>query len=147
MKIISPAFENNADIPSKYTCDESGTIPELIFSDVPENAKSLVLVMHDPDAPAAGGFTHWIVFNMNPATKGIGENSQPESGMEGANSAGRTGYIPPCPPSGMHRYHFKLYALDIMLSFDSSAKKSDIEKAMEGHILDQTELAGVYQRQ
>jgi len=146
MKITSPAFSNDGSIPQKYTCDKTGASPELIFSEVPEGTKSLALIMHDPDAPISGGFTHWVVFNMSPATGGIKENAKPESGIEGINSSGKIGYTSPCPPSGVHHYQFMLYALDIDLNLDSSAKKTDIEKAMEGHILGQAELVGLYQR-
>jgi len=146
MKITSPAFENNGNIPSKYTCDETGINPPLEFSGVPADALSLALVLHDPDAPVPGGFTHWIIFNMDPKTAGTKENSKPESGIEGTNSDGKAGYASPCPPSGTHHYHFTLYALDEKLKFDESAKRSDIEKAIAGHIIEQAELVGLYQR-
>jgi Raf kinase inhibitor-like YbhB/YbcL family protein len=146
MKITSPVFENNANIPAKYTCDGQNINPPLEFGDIPTEAKSLALIMDDPDAPIAGGFVHWVAFNLDPETKTIGENSQPTSGIEGTNSAGKIGYTSPCPPSGTHHYFFKLYALDNILTLDSSAKREDVEKAMEGHILDQTELVGLYKR-
>ncbi len=147
MKITSPSFENNGNIPPKFSCDGEGISPALSISGVPKDTLSLALIMHDPDAPMAGGFTHWVIFNMSPALKEIKENSKPESGVEGMNSSGKTGYTGPCPPSGTHHYQFKLYALDEMLKFDSSAKKTDIEKAIAGHILGQAELVGLYQRQ
>lgn len=147
MKIESPVFQNNESIPAKYTCDGENVSPSLEIKDVPENAKSLALILDDPDAPVAGGFVHWIVFNIDPATKEIGENSAPQNAIEGTNSAGRVGYTSPCPLSGTHRYLFKLYALDATLALDSSAKRENVEKAMEGHILDQATLVGLYQRQ
>jgi len=147
MKLISSAFQNNENIPPKYTCDGENVSPPLEISDVPAEAKSLALIVDDPDAPLAGGFVHWVVFNIVPGTNNIGENSTPQGAVEGMNSAGRTGYTSPCPPSGTHRYFFKLYALGTMLSFDSSATREDVEKAMEGRILDQTTLVGLYQRQ
>lgn len=146
MEITSPVFENNANIPAKYSCDGENINPPLEISAVPSEAKSLALIMDDPDAPIAGGFVHWVAFNIDPATKTIGENSHPASGIEGTNSAGKIGYASPCPPSGTHRYFFKLYALDNMLTLDSSAKREDTEKAMQGHILDQAELIGLYQK-
>ncbi|MDD5489980.1 MAG: YbhB/YbcL family Raf kinase inhibitor-like protein [Candidatus Moranbacteria bacterium] len=147
MKITSTAFENNGNIPPKYTCDETGMSPELAFSGVPQDSLSLTLIVHDPDASVSGGFTHWVIFNMSPSQKEIRENSKPESGIEGTNSGGKTGWVSPCPPSGAHHYHFTLYALDETLKLDSSATKVDIEKAIAGHILEQSELIGLYQRQ
>ncbi|OGI25791.1 MAG: hypothetical protein A3J76_01040 [Candidatus Moranbacteria bacterium RBG_13_45_13] len=147
MKITSPNFENNADIPPKYTCDGKNINPELEISEVPAEAKSLAMIMDDPDAPAAGGFVHWVIFNIDPALQDIKENSSPENSAEGTNSAGRTGYTGPCPPTGTHRYFFKLYALDAEISLDSSARREDVEKAMAGHILGQTKLIGLYKRQ
>lgn len=147
MKITSSAFQNNESIPSKYTCDGENVSPPLEISDVPAEAKSLALIVDDPDAPLAGGFVHWVVFNIDPTTKEIRENSVPQGATEGMNSAGRTGYTSPCPPSGTHRYFFKLYALDAELALDNSAKREDVEKAMEGKILDQATLVGLYQRQ
>jgi len=145
MKLTSPAFKHNGAIPSEYTCDGSDTSPELNIADVPKNAKSLVLVNDDPDAPV-GTWDHWIVFNIPPTTKKIEEGSEPE-GLGGKNSWGRTGYGGPCPPSGVHRYFFKLYALDTMLNLKEGATKKDIEKAMQGHIIAKAELIGRYQRQ
>lgn len=147
MKLTSPAFQNNENIPPKYTCDGENASPPLEISDAPAEAKSLALIMDDPDAPLAGGFIHWVAFNIDPATKEIRENSAPQNAIEGMNSTGHTGYTSPCPPTGTHRYFFKLYALDTTLSLDSSATREDVEKAMEGHILDQATLIGLYQRQ
>jgi Raf kinase inhibitor-like YbhB/YbcL family protein len=147
MKILSPIFKDGGNIPPKYTCDQEGTSLPVEFSGVPAEAKSLVLIMDDPDAPMAGGFVHWVVFNIDPKTSEIGENIKPESGIEGTGSSGKNGYVPPCPPSGAHHYHFKLYALDSELNLNGSAKREDVEKAMEGHIIDRAEIIGLYQRQ
>jgi len=147
MKISSPVFQNNANIPPIYTCDAEGINPPLEIGGIPENTKSLALLMDDPDAPLEGGFVHWVVFNLDPGIKEIAENSKPESGTEGINSTGKIGYTPPCPPSGTHHYQFKLYALDTILNLTSSAKREDVEKAMERHILDEAMLVGLYQRQ
>lgn len=146
MKISSSSFENNGNIPPKFTCNGEGINPPLAIAGVPRDALSLALIAHDPDALVAGGFTHWVIFNMSPALKEIKENSKPQSAVEGTNSAEAIGYAPPCPPSGTHRYQFKLYALDEVLKFDPSAKKADIEKAIAGHILDEAELVGIYQK-
>ena len=145
MKLTSPAFENNGKIPSEYTCDGSDTSPELNIADVPKNAKSLVLVNDDPDAPV-GTWDHWIVFNILPATAKIEKGEEPE-GLGGKNSWGKTGYGGPCPPSGVHRYFFKLYALDTTLNLKEGATKKEIEKAMQGHVVAKTELIGTYKRQ
>lgn len=144
MKITSSVFEQNQAIPSKYTCDADDVSPPLSISEVPEEAKSLALIVDDPDAPAKT-WVHWVVWGINPQTKDIAEGTVP--GTEGTTDFGRTGWGGPCPPSGTHRYFFKLYALDTELDLDTSATKADLEKAMEGHILDQAELIGLYQRQ
>jgi len=145
MKIESPAFENNQPIPSKYTCDGEDINPPLKISDVPENAKSLVLIVDDPDAPF-GAFTHWIVWNIDPKTSFIEENSVPDGAIVGVNDFGKNSYGGPCPPSGTHHYHFKLYALDSTLNLDKNSKKKDLEKAMENHILEKAEIIGIYKR-
>lgn len=146
MKISSPAFQNNANIPSKYTCDGDGVNPPLAISGVPAETKSLALIVDDPDAPVPGGFVHWVLFNFDPQTSQIPENSVPAGAIQRQNSAGQSRYASPCPPSGTHRYFFKLFALDAPLALDSSAKREDVEQAMTGHILEQAELIGLYQR-
>ena len=145
MKLTSPAFENNKEIPSEYTCDGVDTSPELNIGDVPENAKSLVLINDDPDAPV-GTWDHWIVFNIPSSTSKINKGQEP-SGTAGKNSWGRTGYGGPCPPSGTHRYFFKLYALDTELDLPEASEKKDIEAAMQDHIIEKTELLGTYKKQ
>src|SRR3989344_9637449 len=111
MKIKSPAFEENQMIPKIYSCDGDGVNPALEISEVPENAHSLALIVDDPDAPN-GTFTHWLLWNIPPITREIPQNSFPQGSVQGMNGAGKFGYIAPCPPSGMHRYFFKLYALN-----------------------------------
>jgi len=145
MKLTSPAFQHNASMPSKYTCDGDNVSPPLEISDVPESATSLMLINDDPDAPA-GTWTHWTVWNIYPKITKIDENSVPQNGIEGITSFGSPGYGGPCPPSGEHRYFFKLYALDTMLDLSSDADKAQLEKVMEGHILDEAELIGLYKR-
>jgi Raf kinase inhibitor-like YbhB/YbcL family protein len=144
MKLTSPEFENEGRIPSEYTCDGSDTSPELNIADIPESTKSLVLICDDPDAPA-GTWDHWIVFNIAPTTSKIAKGAEPQ-GTAGKNSWGKAGYGGPCPPSGTHRYFFKLYALDTELDLPEGSAKADIEKAMQGHILEQAQLMGKYQR-
>lgn len=145
MKITSSVFGHNQPIPTKYTCDGQNVNPPLAFSDIPEAAKSLVLINDDPDAPA-GTWVHWTVWNISPQTTGIEEDSVPAGSVESVTSFGKPGYGGPCPPSGTHRYFFKLYALDTTLDVDSSTTKQDLEKAMEDHILAQAELIGLYSR-
>ena len=145
MKIESPAFKNNERIPSEYTCDGKNINPALKISEIPKNTVSLALIVEDPDAPG-GTWIHWTVFNINPDTSQIPENSVPERAIEGVTDFGKPGYGGPCPPSGSHRYFFELYALDSIIKLDSSASADDIKKAMEGHMLGSAELVGLYSR-
>lgn len=144
MKITSAAFEHDASIPSMYTCDGTDSIPPLTFEGVPDTAASLALVVDDPDAPG-GTWDHWVVWNIPPATRGI-ESGRPPSGIAGRNSWKRNDWGGPCPPSGEHRYFFKLYALDTMLGLGAAASKAELEKAMKGHVLAQSEMIGRYRR-
>lgn len=145
MKIESSAFSHNGGIPSIHTCQGENISPALIFSDIPKNTKSLTLIVDDPDA-THGIWTHWTIFNMDPKTPGIPEGEIPEKAIEGITSFGKTGYGGPCPPTGKHRYFFKLYALDKILDLDKNASKEDIEKEMSGHIITSAELMGLYQK-
>ncbi len=147
MKITSSAFVNGGKIPSKYTCDGNDLIVPLQISDVPAGAKSLALIMDDPDAikPAGKVWDHWVVFNIPVDVKEIAEGEEP-SGTGGRNSWGRTGYGGPCPPDGEHRYYFKLYALDAVLSLPEGSTKAEIERAMQGHVAAKAELMGRYER-
>lgn len=146
MNLTSTAFTNNSILPSQYACDGAGFNPPLQISEVPTNAQSLVLIMDDPDAPA-GTYVHWLVWNIDPQTKEILSDSLPNGAISGTNSAGRTDYVPPCPPSGSHRYIFKLYALDTKIDLTPNAGKDNLEQSMQGHVLDSVELIGLYSRQ
>lgn len=146
MKIESTAFKDNELIPPKYTCDGENINPPLVISDVPENTKSLVLVVDDPDA-SGGTFVHWTVWNINPHIKEIPENSCPQNSVEGMTDSGRAGYCSPRPPYGTHRYFFKLFALNTTLDPDTSVKAADIEKEIEENILAKAQLVGLYRRQ
>ncbi|MFA6254589.1 MAG: YbhB/YbcL family Raf kinase inhibitor-like protein [Patescibacteria group bacterium] len=145
MKLNSPAFKNNEAIPVQYTCDGQDINPPLEISDMPEDTKSLVLIVDDPDA-AAGDWVHWLVWNIKPQTKEITENSVPSGAVEGTTSFGQPGYGGPCPPKGTHRYFFKLYALDTDLNLDQNADKQQLEIVIKDHIINQTELIGLYTR-
>jgi len=145
MKISSNAFENNQEIPGKYTCDGKNINPPLTISDIPATAKSLVLIVDDPDAPV-GTWVHWVVFNIPPTTKEITENAVPKNSSQGITSFGKPGYGGPCPPSGTHRYMFKLYALNGILNLDQHADKKAVEAAMQPYIIDQSQLTGLYSK-
>lgn len=145
MEITSQTFFHNEKIPPKYTCDGANLSPPLKFSNVPQDAKSLVLICDDPDAPM-GDWIHWLIWNIDPQTVEIAENSCPKDAIQGTTSFGNTSYGGPCPPSGTHRYFFKLYALDTTLELPSSTQKADLETAMENHTIAKTELIGLYQR-
>lgn len=145
MRIVSSAFEHNQKIPAKYTCVGDSINPPLQFLDTPKDAKSLVLIIDDPDAPN-GTWVHWVVFNMESNTLGIEENKRPTSGVEAMTSFGKPGYGAPCPPSGTHRYFFKLYALSSTLDLTATADKKIVEEAMQGHIIAQAELVGLFSK-
>ena len=145
MEIESPVFKNNKLIPSKYTCDGENVNPPLFIGDVPENAKSLVLIVDDPDA-SRGAFVHWTVWNIDPHIKEIKENSCPQNAVEGRTDFGRPGYGGPCPPSGTHRYFFKLFALSTTLDIDISTEAADLEREIEDNILAKAQFVGLYRR-
>lgn len=142
MKITSPEFEDNQFIPKKFTCEGEDITPTLIIEDIPKEAKSLALIVDDPDAPM-GTWVHWVVFDI-PIINRIEENSIP--GKQGINDFGKKDYGGPCPPSGTHRYFFKIYALDKMLNLKEGISKAALEKTMQGHILDKAELIGLYKK-
>lgn len=145
MKIESNSFKQGEGIPSKYSCQGNDINPPIKISGVPASAKSLAMIMDDPDAPV-GTWVHWVLWNISPQTTEVAENSVPAHAIQGKNSWGRTKYGGPCPPSGTHRYFFKIYALDITLSLSATADKKQLEAAMKDHILEQAELMGTYQK-
>lgn len=141
--ITSPNFQGGGDIPAKFTCKGTNISPELQIGSAPNEAKSLVLIVDDPDAPRAL-FTHWIVWNIDPKTTRVAENSAPAGGVQGTNDFGKGSYGGPCPPSGTHRYFFKIFALDIKLKLKPSARRAELDAAMRGHVLAEGELMGHY---
>ena len=143
MKIMSTAFKPGGAIPRQYTKDGQNMSPPLHIEGVPTGARSLALVVDDPDAPS-GTFNHWVLFNMDPRIQDIKENTIPVWATRGQNDFGELGYDGPKPPSGTHHYHFKLFALDEMLNLQPGVRRADLEKAMHGHILAQTDLTAVY---
>ncbi len=150
IKITSPAFEEGGMIPKKYTCDGEDVSPPLVWTSVPIGTKSFALICDDPDAPM-GTWVHWVLFNLPADTKELSENIPPQKILEngakqGTNDFRKIGYGGPCPPSGTHRYYFKLYALDTEIDLEAGITKAQLLKAMEGHILAEGQLMGKYKR-
>jgi Raf kinase inhibitor-like YbhB/YbcL family protein len=143
MRISSPTFENGKIIPSLFTCEGKNCNPELIFHEVPAQAKSLVLLMDDPDAPK-GTYDHWVVYNMPPETTHLPANTKPP-GIQGKNTNGENGYIGPCPPDREHRYFFKLFALDTLLDLPAGVSKERVLQALRSHVIAECELMGRYE--
>ncbi len=146
LTIKSPAFSEKERIPSEYTCDGEDVNPPLVFENVPDDARSLALIVEDPDSPGKT-WTHWVVFNIPPEIIAIQEDSVPTGSEEAMTDFGKIGYGGPCPHSGTHRYHFRLYALDITLSLTEDVTHEEILNAIEGHILDEAVLVGLYSRE
>lgn len=149
MRLQSSVFAEGGNIPSRYTCQGEGLSPPLVILDVPAEAKSLVLLMDDPDVPPSVRsdrmWDHWVVYDMPPTTQALKEGTTPP-GTEGKNTSGEMGYEGPCPPDREHRYFFKLYALDKKLQLPPGVTKKEVEKAMEGHIVASCHLMGKYKR-
>lgn len=145
MTITSPAFAADQEIPRKYGCSGTNTSPPLSFTGVPAGAKSLALVVEDPDAPG-GLFTHWVVWNIPTTTTTVAENQPPAGGTEGVSSYGKAGWGAPCPPEGEHRYVFNLFAIDAELTLLPSTGREELLSAMKGHVLAQEALTGRYRR-
>lgn len=145
MQITSQVFAEGEYIPAKYTCMGEGINPPLQWSQVPADTKSLALIVDDPDA-TVGLFSHWVLWNISVRVSVLMENSVPTDAIVGSNSDSTNYYFAPCPPSGVHHYRFKLYALDLLLSLPVSAGQKDLEAAMEGHVLDQSQLIGLFKK-
>jgi len=154
LTLESSAFEHGGAIPSRYTCQGDDISPPLTWRGVPETARSLVLIVDDPDAPDPQApkmtWVHWLLYNIPPDVSGLPENvgsaNLPPGTREGLNDWNRTGYGGPCPPIGRHRYFHKLYALDTVLEGLNTPTKAELEAAMKGHIISQTELVGTYRK-
>jgi hypothetical protein len=155
LTIQSPAFVSNSPIPKRFTGDGEDISPKLSWSGVPEGAKSLALIVDDPDAPTPEPWVHWLIYNIPATAAGLPENiaktptlTAPQGALQGTNSWGNAGYGGPAPPPGhgVHHYHFKLYALDAVLSVQSGLSKAQLLSATEGHVLAQGEFVGTYQR-
>lgn len=145
--LSSTAFANKGNIPSKHTCDGEDISPALAWQNAPANTKSFALIVDDPDAPKANPWVHWIVFNIPASVTELKEDIRSDTYEQGATDFnGKKEWGGPCPPSGTHRYYFKLYALDTILKLSKSTDKDAVLKAIEGHILDQAELMGTYKK-
>jgi len=141
--VSSPAFNAGTMIPAKFTCEGASMSPALHLGEFPSQTKSLAIIVHDPDASHPGGFTHWVAFNIDPV-QDIPEGFK--GGVQGLNGGGKAGYMGPCPPSGVHHYHFMVYVLDTRLDLSAQTDKAGLEKAMQGHILAQGDLVGLYKK-
>lgn len=139
INVSSPAFKSGGSVPARFTCKGTDVSPPLQFRGVPKEAKSLVLIVDDPDAPG-GLFTHWLAWNIDPGTTQLSEKSVPAGAIEGTSDFGKHGYGGPCPPSGTHRYYFRIFALDQKLDLKPGAKRSAVEGAVKNHILARGEL-------
>ena len=154
LSLTSPRFENNAEIPVEYTCEGADLSPPLAWSGIPEDARSLALIVDDPDAPDPTApkrtWVHWVLFNLPVMANGLPEGARVSElgpgAREGKNDWGRTAWGGPCPPTGRHRYFFKLFALDTLLPAAGALTKAGLEKAIEGHVIAKTELVGTYQK-
>jgi hypothetical protein len=145
-KLSSPAFQDSGSIPQQFTCQGENISPELNWSEVPANTKSFALIMDDPDAPG-GTFTHWVLFDIPADQKQLAENASP-IGLSGNNGLNQTGYMGPCPPSGIHRYYFRLYALDVpSLNLKEGAARSEVEAAIKNHLIGAADTMGRYEKQ
>jgi len=153
LSMLSPVFENGSDIPATYTCEGEDVSPQLVFSGVPGGAKSLALIVDDPDAPDPAAprmvWTHWVIYNLSPASGGLAEgvSALPAGTLEGMNDWQRSGYGGPCPPIGRHRYFFRLYALDNIMPDLHEPTSKLLQQAMTGHILAEAQLIGTYRKQ
>ncbi|QWV94782.1 YbhB/YbcL family Raf kinase inhibitor-like protein [Geomonas oryzisoli] len=143
LKLTSSAFTNSCSIPATFTCDGSDASPPLSIAGVPKEAKSLALIMDDPDAPG-GTWAHWVLWNIDPATTQIAQGAVPRGAQQGENSWRRKSYGGPCPPSGQHRYYFRLYALSERLNLPANSTRKELDLAMRGKVLAQTELLVIY---
>jgi Raf kinase inhibitor-like YbhB/YbcL family protein len=151
LQLTSSAFQPESSIPRQFTCEGDDVSPELKWTNAPPGTKSFALIVHDPDAPRPGGFTHWVAYNIPANVTQIAQGAPkgdklPGGGLQGKNDSGQNGYMGPCPPSGTHRYYFYLYALDTELNLQSGASKNEVEKAIKGHVVEKTELMGRYKK-
>ena len=151
MVLKSSAYPEGGTIPVRYTCDGDDVSPPLSWEDAPAKTESFALILHDPDAPKAGGFTHWVLYDMDSTFRQINENIPKQGkiaglGVQGKNDSSKVGYMGPCPPSGTHRYIAKLFALDVKLNLAPGASQGEVEGAMKAHVVETATLTGEYAR-
>lgn len=146
MNLTSSAFENDRVIPKKYSCEGIGMNPPLRITDYPMNTVSFAILVHDPDAPV-GDFLHWLIWNVDPNVDEIAGGSAPIGSVEGINGMGELGWVGPCPPHGLHHYEFHIYALDKMLEIPETSTRSDFLQAIDGHVLEEATLVGLYEKE
>ncbi len=143
LELVSAAFRESASIPEQYSCKGQNVSPPLNILNVPEKARSLALIMHDPDAPS-GDYVHWIMWAIPATTETMAANSVPVGAIQGLNSADQNKYMGPCPPSGTHRYVFEIYALDTTLGLPAETTRDQLKDSMKGHIIEQHTLTGTF---
>ena len=151
LQLTSSSFQPEGNIPVQFTCEGNDLSPELTWKNPPSRTQSFAIIVHDPDAPRSGGFTHWVVYNIPATVHHIPQGAKKQEtleggGVQGKNDGGKIGYMGPCPPSGAHRYYFYLYALDAELKLQPGAGKDDLEKAIEGHVVEKAQLMGKYRK-
>jgi Raf kinase inhibitor-like YbhB/YbcL family protein len=151
MHLLSPAFQNEGEIPTRFTCEGDNISPELSWQEAPKETESFVLILHDPDAPRRNGFTHWILYDIPSSINRLRENVPKEAqladtGRQGRNDSGEIGYTGPCPPSGRHRYFARLYALREKLNLPVGANATEVQNALQGKVIEQAELMATYQK-
>ena len=144
MIITSPGFMDNSQIPDKYAYRGENISPPLVFDEIPGETVSLALICHDPDAPRPGGFTHWVMWNIDPSTNELAENTIPEGAVIGLTDFGENDWGGPAPPLGTHRYIFYVYALDKILDLPTSTERTELLNAIEPHVIDSATLTGLY---
>jgi Raf kinase inhibitor-like YbhB/YbcL family protein len=152
MELRSSAYPEGGTIPARSTCDGENISPALSWEDAPTGTKAFALILHDPDAPRAGGFTHWVVYDVDSRTSQIKENTPRQAkvaglGMQGRNDSGRIGYMGPCPPSGTQRYIMRLFALDSKIDLKPGALHEQVEASMRGHVVEEATLTATYTRE
>lgn len=142
MQISSPEFKDGETIPEKFTCRGNGVNPTIRINDVPTETQSLVLIVRDPDAPS-GDFIHWLLWNISPERTEIAENGMPEEAISGKNSSGSTGFVPPCPPAGIHRYKFQFFALNSAVKLPKTAGIAELESIISDKVIEESSLIGL----
>jgi Raf kinase inhibitor-like YbhB/YbcL family protein len=151
MRLLSPDFKNESEIPKRFTCEGENISPEFFWEDAPKETKYFVLIVHDPDAPRRNGFTHWLLYDIPASITRVRENvprqaQLADAALQGRNDSGELGYTGPCPPSGRHRYYTRLYALREKLGLPPGATSTEIETALDGKVIEQTELLATYEK-